>query len=125
MTVLYYGATTLSVIVFLYFGAMCVFADGMVTEFERYGLLRLRLLTGALELGGAVGLLAGQFIHQLIPLSAGGLATLMALAIITRIRARDSLRETLPAVVMMALNAFIVVYSLRLPKLAAASIGTS
>lgn len=114
MTMMYRSVTALSVIVFLYFGATCLFANGMATEFERYGLSRLRLLTGALELLGALGLVAGQFIHGLVPLSAGGLTLLMALALITRIRARDPLPSILPAAAMLILNAYLVVHALGL-----------
>ena len=114
MTLAYRGVTALSVIVFLYFGTTCLFANGMAAEFERYGLSRLRLLTGALELLGAVGLVAGQFIDGLVPISAGGLALLMALAMITRVRARDSLPMILPAGVLMVLNAFLAFHALGL-----------
>ncbi|HYW32088.1 MAG TPA: DoxX family protein [Gemmatimonas sp.] len=109
MTLAYRGLTALSVIVFLYFGASCLFANGMAAEFERYGLSRLRLLTGALELLGGLGLAAGQFIDGLVPVSAGGLALLMAMATLTRFRARDPWPDILPAVAMMLLNAFLVV----------------
>ena len=42
MTAAYIGATILSAIVFLYYGATCLFANGMAAEFARYGLSRYR-----------------------------------------------------------------------------------
>jgi hypothetical protein len=108
-----YGMVTLvSVIVFLYSGVANLFANGMAAEFERYGLSRFRLLTGAVELLGALGLVAGQFFNELVPISAGGLSLLMALAVVTRVRAGDSLVQTLPAGVLMLLNAFLTVRAL-------------
>jgi uncharacterized membrane protein YphA (DoxX/SURF4 family) len=108
-----YGIVTLvSVIVFLYSGVANLFANGMAAEFERYGLSRFRLLTGAVELLGALGLVAGQFFNELVPISAGGLSLLMALAVVTRVRAGDSLVQTLPAGVLMLLNAFLTVRAL-------------
>ena len=52
-------ATGLSVLLFLYYGVDCLFSDGMVVEFERYGLSRFRRLTGSVEVLGAVGLAVG------------------------------------------------------------------
>lgn len=112
MTLVYRGVTVLSVIVFLFTGLASLFANGMAAEFERYGLSRFRLLTGALELLGAVGLVAGQFVDELIPISAGGLAVLMALAVITRVRARDPLPEMVPAGALMLANAFLLAHAL-------------
>ncbi len=102
----------MSVVLFLIYGAACLFAKGMEADFARFGLARVRLLTGALELLGALGLLVGQVIPELVIVSAGGLALLMALGVITRVRVRDSVLETLPAAVLMLLNAYIAWYAL-------------
>lgn len=116
MTLAYQIATALSVLVFLVYGAAVLFAEGMKDEFERFGLSQLRLLTGVLELLGALGLVAGQFIPGLVVLSAGGLTLLMVLGTLTRIRVRDSLLETLPAVILGVVNAYIVWYALGGPR---------
>jgi DoxX-like family len=112
MTLAYWISTALSVVVFLLYGLACLFADGMKAEFERFGLSRLRLLTGALEVLGALGLVAGQFLHQLVILSAGGLTLLMLLGVFTRVRLRDSLLQTLPAGLLMVMNAYITWHAL-------------
>ena len=117
MTLAYYGATALSVILFLYYGAAVLFAKGMQAEFERFGLSNLRQLTGALEMLGALGLVVGQFIPLLVILSAGGLTVLMGLGTFTRIRVRDPLEQTLPAVVLLVVNAFIVWYAMGGPRM--------
>jgi hypothetical protein len=114
MRLAYVIATVLSVASFLWYGLACLLADGMVEEFERYGLSRWRRLTGALEVLGASGLLAGQFLPWLVPASAAGLTVLMLLGVITRIRVRDPWYETLPAAVLMGVNAYIVVYAVAL-----------
>ena len=56
MTLLYQAATAFSVVVFLFYGTACLFSDGMKADFERFGLSRVRLLIGVLEVLGAVGL---------------------------------------------------------------------
>lgn len=114
MNLVYQGATALSVLVFLYFGVTSVFANGMAAEFERFGLRHLRVFTGALELLGAIGLLAGQYIPDLVIVSAGGLALLMALGLFTRLRVRDALPYIIPAAVLLMTNTFIVWYALSL-----------
>lgn len=103
----------LSIGSFLYFGFSCLFSNGMVEEFERYGLSRFRRLVGALELLGAMGLLAGYFLTPLTVAAAAGLSLLMLLGVATRIRVRDSLLETLPAILLLAANFYILLYSLR------------
>jgi DoxX-like family len=107
VTLAYWALTALSVVVFLYYGMSILFANGMAAEFERFGLSRFRVLTGTLELLGALGLIAGQFIHGLAIVSAGGLTLLMALGVITRLRVRDTTWQTAPAVVLLLVNAFI------------------
>lgn len=113
MTLAYHGLTALSVLVFLYYGSTCLFANGMAADFDRFGMARLRILTGALELLGAVGLVAGLFLPVLTVVSAGGLALLMAMGLLTRVRFRDSVRETAPAGALMMVNGFLVWYAVR------------
>jgi len=106
----------LSVLVFLFYGMSVLFANGMAAEFERFGIRRLRVLTGTLELLGALGLVAGQFIDGLVIVSAGGLALLMALGMLTRIRVRDSMWQTAPAGALMVANAFIAGHAVGLAR---------
>lgn len=80
----------------------------MVVEFERYGLKKFRLLTGSLEVLGALGQLASFWIPALLPISSGGLACLMACGVWTRWRIRDPWLAFLPAVILMLINAFLV-----------------
>lgn len=98
----------LSISLFLYYGAASLVADGMVAEFERFGLSRFRRLTGVLELLGAVGLAVGLFLPAITVVSAGGLALLMALGVAVRVRVGDTALETLPAVVLGLVNLFIL-----------------
>jgi energy-coupling factor transporter transmembrane protein EcfT len=98
--------------VFLYYGIACLLFDRMKRDFERFGLGRFRTLTGALEVLGALGLIAGAFWPPLVLFSAGGLALLMMMGIVARIRVRDSLAQTLPALLLMCMNLFIVWHAL-------------
>jgi hypothetical protein len=112
MTLLYLGANALSVTVFLTFGVWCLFAGGMREDFDRFGLSRFRILTGALEVAGALGLVAGYFISGLAAASGIGLAMLMTIGLITRVRQRDTIPQMLPATALIVVNVFIAAYAL-------------
>ncbi len=81
----------------------------MVNEFERFGLERLRVLTGSLEILGGLGLLVGLKSQPILVSSAGGLALLMLIAFLVRLRMRDSLAASLPSLLLMLLNVLIMV----------------
>ncbi len=100
-------ARALSAIGFLFYGIVCLFAPSMKAEFKRYGLARFRSLIGALECLGALGLIVGYFNHPVLVLAAAGLTLSMVVAIFTRIRVGDSLIQTLPAILLLVLNAFV------------------
>jgi hypothetical protein len=103
------AAAVVSAALFLGYGSLVLFSGGMRAEFERFGLARVRRLTGALEVVGGLGLLVGLAIPAVMPIAAGGLALLMLLGVITRLRVRDPLLEIVPAAVLMLLNTFVVV----------------
>ena len=113
MALAYQASISLSILLFLYYGWSCLSSDVMRAEFERFGVSRFRTLTGTLELLGAVGLLVGQFFQPVLFLSAGGLTALMALVVAMRVRLHDPVTETLPALVLMLVNLFILVFALR------------
>jgi len=98
----------LSAIAFLAYGIACLVTPRMDAEFERYGLARYRRLIGALECLGALGLIVGHFNRPILVLAAAGLTLTMLMAIATRIRIRDSLARTLPAIVLLVMNAFVL-----------------
>ena len=107
METLFEACRALSVISFLSYGALCLWTQHMAQEFERFGLARMRTLTGALELIGALGLIAGYFVPVVTAVAAGGLALLMLLGVGARLRVGDSIVSMLPALVLFAMNAFL------------------
>lgn len=109
MHIAYQAAKLLSIAAFLHYGVLCLFSNGMAQEFERFGLSRFRRLTGALEILGALGLIAGYFLPPLVIAASAGLVLLMVLGVITRLRVRDSALETSPALFLLAVNAFVLI----------------
>ncbi len=114
MDALYQALKALSILLFLYYGLSVLVSNAMVKEFERFGLIRFRKLTGGLEVLGSVGLILGYFIPQLVVAASGGLTLLMVLGVAVRYRAGDSLADALPAFVMSLVNLYIFVYAIGL-----------
>lgn len=79
----------------------------MKSEFKRFGLEKLGFLTIILQLIGAAGLLLGFYYSPLLLLSSLGLGTLMLLGLLVRIRLKDSLWISIPALFYMFLNYYI------------------
>jgi len=84
----------------------------MKNEFKRFGLEKVGALTAALELIGAVGLLIGLKMQIILLISSGGLTILMFLGVVIRIKVKDSIWITLPALFFMILNSYIFFMSM-------------
>lgn len=108
MTIVTMGATVISALLFLGYGALVLFTGGMQAEFERFGLARFRRATGALEVLGGLGLLVGLLRTEVLIVASGGLTLLMLLGVLTRVRVRDPLVEIVPAAVLMLMNGFVL-----------------
>jgi len=109
VTAFAYGATVLVTAgIFLVYGALCLSSGGMEAEFERFGLSRFRRMTGALEVLGGIGLLVGLRIPEVMTVASAGLALLMLLGVVARVRVRDRAIEILPAGVLMVANMYIL-----------------
>lgn len=97
---------------FLIYGIAYFTSPQMKSEFKRFGLEKAGIPTAVLELLGAAGLLLGLKFPFILLISAGGLAILMLLGVAVRIRVKDSLLVTLPALLYMILNSYIFFVSL-------------
>ena len=97
---------------FLGYGIAYFRSPEMKSEFKRFGLEKAGALTAVLELLGAVGLLVGLKVQLILLISAGGLAILMLLGVAIRIKVKDGLRISLPALFFMLLNSCIFFMSL-------------
>ena len=84
------AARILSALTFGFYGIACFTSQYMKVEFERYQAAHLRTLTGALQIAGALGIVAGFWFRPLLALSAGGLMLMMIYAVITRFKIRTT-----------------------------------
>jgi uncharacterized membrane protein YphA (DoxX/SURF4 family) len=97
---------------FLGYGIAYFTSPQMKSEFKRFGLEKVGTLTAILELLGAIGLLVGLKVQLILLISAGGLALLMFLGVATRIKVKDSLWISMPALFFLILNSYIFFMSL-------------
>ncbi|AWM33252.1 hypothetical protein DDQ68_10955 [Hymenobacter nivis] len=104
--------TLFSSLSFLGYGVAYFISPNMKEEFKRFGLERVGLIAIIFELLGAVGLLVGLRINPILLIASGGLAVLMFLGVAIRIKVKDGLLVSLPALSFMLLNAYIFVKAL-------------
>ena len=79
----------------------------MKKEFKRFGLEKMGLFTIILEILGASGLLVGLYFHFILIISSLGLALLMFAGVIVRIKMKDSMWVSFPALFYMVLNSYL------------------
>lgn len=107
MSTLQPGLQLLSIGAFLYYGSLCLSSKELVLEFERYRLNQFRILTGLLEIGGALGLLLGFYFPILKLIASAGLTLLMVCGIWARLRISDPWFSFIPAFLLGLINFFI------------------
>ena len=103
------GLTLLSGAAFLIYGVLCFNSQFMVDDFHRFGIERMRVLTGVLEVLGGAGLLIGLAWLPALRMASAGLTLLMLIAFAIRVHVRDSVALSLPSFLFMLLNLYIFV----------------
>lgn len=96
-----------SAISFLGYGSACFLSNSLKREFYRYGFGSQRALIGGLQLCAAIGLLVGLNQPWLGRAAAAGLALMMLVAVGVRIKIKDTLLQTTPALFYLVLNAYL------------------
>jgi hypothetical protein len=79
----------------------------MKDEFKRYGLEKFAFLTSTLQILGASGLIVGLKFQPILTLSSGGLALLMFLGVMVRLKIKDGFWKSLPAFLYFLLNTYL------------------
>lgn len=104
-------AIFLSSTAFLSYGINCLISQKMTDEFIRFGLNKpKRLLTGYLQVLGALGLIIGYFfLPDLVFVASGGLTLLMLAGFAVRLKIKDSFLQSLPSLVFALINLYICI----------------
>lgn len=100
--------TLLSAGAFLFYGYETLFKLPPRGEYERYGMSRLRVSVGCLQLLGALGVLVGLVSAPLGALAAGGLTLMMLLGLLVRYRIHDAPLLMVPAASLAAVNGLLL-----------------
>jgi len=79
----------------------------MKSEFKRFNLEKIGLLTVVLQILGATGLLVGLYFKPILSLASLGLSLLMLSGLIVRMSVKDGLLVSLPALFFMLLNLYL------------------
>ena len=85
----------------------------MKNEFKRFNLEKLGLLTIFLEFLGATGLMVGLKLNPILIISSLGLGLLMLCGVVVRLKLKDSIWISSPAIFYMCLNLYIFFASIR------------
>ena len=104
---LLYMMILFSSISFIAYGVEYLRSPHMKNEFKRFGLEKLGGLTVLLEVVGAIGLIVGIWINAILLIASFGLGLLMLLGVLVRLKIKDGLWVSLPAMFYMSLNFFI------------------
>ena len=96
-----------SAVSFFAYGLACFFSAYMKREFDRYQLGSQRTLVGGLQVCAAIGLLAGLSQPWTGRAASAGLAVMMLIAVGVRIKIKDTLPQAIPALLYLALNAYL------------------
>lgn len=110
------GAVLLSSLSFLGYAVSYFSSPRHAQEFVRFGLPKLGRIVALLQAAGALGLLAGFWFPALMPAASAGLALMMFVALLVRLRVKDGLWVSLPALFFLGLNLSIFVLSLSSAK---------
>ena len=84
----------------------------MEMEFKRFGLEKFGLIIITLQFLGATGLMVGLVFNPLLIISSLGLALLMLAGFLVRLKLKDGILVSLPALFDMSLNAYIFLVSI-------------
>ena len=102
----------LSSVSFYAYAAAYFLSPHMKSEFKRFNLEKIGLLTVVLQILGATGLLVGLIYNPILSLASLGLSLLMLCGLIVRISVKDGLIVSLPALFFLLLNLYILAKSL-------------
>ena len=102
--------SVLTALSFLYYGAACMMSSSMKEEFERFGVQRLRIVIGILELMGGVGLLVGIAVPVFGFLAATGISLLMAIVVVQRIQQGDTWVQMAQAALFAGISLWLALF---------------
>tara|TARA_B100000963_G_scaffold153655_2_gene133815 strand:- start:2953 stop:3291 length:339 start_codon:yes stop_codon:yes gene_type:complete len=99
-----------SAISFIFYGINTFVSKRMVLEYERWGFKSQRIILGCCQLLGGLGLLVGLKFAPLLTITSFLLLCMMITAVFVRIRIKERIIRTLPALLYLVLT-FVIFYN--------------
>ena len=99
---------------FLIYALGSFFSKRMLIEYKRWGYEKSRVLVGYFQLFGAAGLIIGCYSPKFLLFSSLLLSLMMIKAISIRIKIKDSIKNTIPAILYFIINLIIFFISYKL-----------
>ncbi len=89
---------------FFFYSVRSIFSNHMISEYSRWGLSRARIFISLLQFLLALSLIMGLWNLYLLLISSFFLTVMMIFAILVRVKIKDSLLDSVPAVFYALLN---------------------
>ena len=93
----------------MFYSIRSIVSKNMINEYSRWGFAKLRVFISSLQFIAGIGLILGIYNLTLLAFTSLLLTIMMIVAVIVRIKIKDSLLESLPAIFYTILN-FTILY---------------
>ena len=96
-----------SAISFIFYSINSLYSKRLISEFDRWGYGKFRILIASFQLLSGIGFIIGLYFSFLISIVSFLLFVMMLVAIFVRIKVKDSVIEIFPAIFYASLNLII------------------
>jgi hypothetical protein len=96
-----------SAISFIFYSINSLYSKRLISEFDRWGYGKFRILIASFQLLAGIGFIIGLYFSFLISIVSFLLSVMMIVAIFVRIKVKDDVIEIFPAIFYASLNLII------------------
>ena len=108
-----YAIIYFSALSFLFYGVNSFYSKRLISEYERWGYNKLRIIIAILQILASFGLIIGAYSFPLLlSIVSFSLTIMMLVAVFTRVKIKDSIANTMPAIFYVIINSIIFFQSL-------------
>jgi len=108
-----YAIICFSALSFLFYGVSSFYSKRLISEYERWGYNKLRIIIAVLQILASFGLVIGAFSFPLLlSIVSFSLTIMMLVAVFARIKIKDSIANTIPAIFYVIINSIIFYQSI-------------
>jgi hypothetical protein len=96
-----------SAISFIFYSINSLYSKRLISEFDRWGYGKFRILIASFQLLAGIGFIIGLYFSFLVSIVSFLLSVMMLVAIFVRIKVKDDIIEIFPAIFYASLNLII------------------